>query len=122
MDRDNIRKLANGFARLYLRYEDIDVSNKRIVLRNRGDVWDLDCVVAPVPKSNDNKLILDFPALPTDKTEGAIELAGFLSQRLTNYFKARSSNEHRSSETRKASAQKAINARWSKQKTSPEGT
>lgn len=113
MDKEQIRDLANGFAKMYLRYDDgSEVEKRKIVLSQTEDGWDLNAVYAPIHRTKEVKLVLDFPLLPLDRTEAAIEIAGYLSQRLGNYFRIKKANEGRSKESRSALAKKAVETRW----------
>lgn len=119
MTNNQIRDLVNTFCRTTKRFAGgIDLKGLQILLLRYSDGWGL--VVVKKRQKWDGegveKLRLDFPDLPEDDLGRIIDLAGFLSVRLKNYFRISKSNAGRTAESQRLAAQKSANARWKKQR------
>lgn len=122
MDNKQIKELVNYFCKVTLDQIDlsaIDFSTHVLVLRHVDGAWDL--IGAPkedVAKLRPIEATFPFPdELPVhDKMDAAIELAGYISEKLKRHFASVKANQNRSTEARKASAKKAATTRWNREK------
>lgn len=127
MNEKDITTMVNEFARMYGKYMDTEYSleglKAGLIEDEINNCWDL---IACRPEKDDArfKIIFDLPDdIPSDKTDAMIYLAGFISQKLNNYFKYREiaenlPNNKLSAKERSDAARKAAKARWDKKKDS----
>lgn len=113
MKPDQISQIVNRFVKTTIdNAEDAqDVEGLKIALLRGDDHWDL---VAASEKPDGALLWVDFPKWEDDKMAFALDTAAMLSQRLNRYFAGVKGNAARSEAAKKASAKKAIEARWAK--------
>ena len=113
MDRDQILKLVSGYVANYCKHANINsLSEQEILLIKYDNSWALE----PINMGGEVKKNIKIPVLSGNEPQNQLEVASYLTVTLTEYFAKVKGNANRTAEQRKANAQKAINARWAKQK------
>lgn len=114
LDKKQISTLVNRFVKNGLEMG-FPMEGMKIALFHEDDHWDLLVVPKRSPELKKAEMHFNFPDdLPSEPLDTAIELAGFLSVRLNSYMSKKKSSSGKTPEQRKASAKKAIEARWAK--------
>lgn len=116
MTNDQIRELVNATGRRIVKSGLPKTKNGCFVLARVEGEWDI-TVTEKEAADNIDGMAIKFPIpknLPDDEVGQAIDVAGYLTEKLKRYFAGVRGNQLRTAEQRRASAKKAIEARWAR--------